>query len=96
MRVDAVGHLALDTTRPNGSSQATSVYRKPTQNRQGTVTFQPLANRYLEEAGQWSVICQYTEYRDKLKCVLPPADHVTMSAPFQFVVQPGIEIELSD
>ncbi|XP_078348913.1 structural maintenance of chromosomes flexible hinge domain-containing protein 1-like [Oculina patagonica] len=89
VRVDAVGHLSLEITRPNGTAIATSVYRKPTQNREGLVTFQAIANRYLEEAGQWSIICQYTEYRERLKSVLPPADYVTRSDPVQFVVQPG-------
>ena len=87
--MDAVGHLSLEITRPNGTTLSTSVYRKPTQNREGLVTFQSIANRYLEESGQWSIICQYTEYRDRLKSVLPPADHVTRSDPVQFVVQPG-------
>lgn len=89
VRVDAVGHLNLAITRPDGNTHATAVYRKPTQNRDGLVTFQPIANRYLEEAGQWSIICQYTEYRDRLKSALPPADHVTKSEPVRFAVQPG-------
>ena len=88
--MDAVGHLNLEITRPDDTIQTTAVYRKPTQNKEGIVTFQPIANRYLEEAGQWSIICQYTEYRDRLKCVLPPDDHVTRSEPVQFVVQPGM------
>ena len=87
--MDAVGHLNLEITRPNGTAVSTSIYRKPTQNREGLVTFQAIANRYLEEAGQWSIICQYTEYRERLKSVLSPADHVTRSDPVQFVVQPG-------
>ena len=88
VRVDGVGHLDLEISRPSGA-QTTAVYRKPTQNREGLVTFQPIANRVLEETGQWSIICQYTEYRDRLKSVLPPVDHVTRSLPVQFMVQPG-------
>lgn len=89
VRVDTVGHLGLEIFRPGATILTTSVYRKPTQDREGLVTFQPIANRYLEEAGQWSIICQYSEYRERLKCVLPLDDHVTRSAPVQFVVQPG-------
>lgn len=89
VRVDSMGHLSLEITRPNGTVVNTSVYRKPTQNREGVVTFQSIANRYLEEAGQWSIICQYNEYRERLKSVLPVADHVTRSLPVQFVVHPG-------
>lgn len=84
-----MGHLSLEITRPNGTPVNTSVYRKPNQNREGIVTFQSIANRYLEEAGQWSIICQYNEYRERLKSVLPVADHVTRSFPVQFVVHPG-------
>ena len=87
--MDSMGHLSLEITRPNGTVVNTSVYRKPTQNREGVVTFQSIANRYLEEAGQWSIICQYNEYRERLKSVLPVADHVTRSLPVQFVVHPG-------
>lgn len=89
VRVDSMGHLSLEITRPNGTAVSTSIYRKPTQNREGVVTFQSIANRYLEEAGQWSIICQYNEYRDRLKSVLPVPDHVTRSLPVQFVVHPG-------
>lgn len=88
VRVDAVNHLNLEITRPNGSN-VSSVYRKPTQDRTGTITFQSIANRYLEEAGRWSIICQFTEHRDRLKSVLSPADHVIRSNPVYFVVQPG-------
>lgn len=91
VRVDAVNHLNLEITRPNGSN-VSSVYRKPTQDRTGTITFQSIANRYLEEAGRWSIICQFTEHRDRLKSVLSPADHVIRSNPVYFVVQPGTSI----
>lgn len=94
VRVDAIGHLTLEITRPNGTPVSTSIYRKPTQNREGVVTFQSIANRCLEEAGQWSIICQYNEYRERLKSVLPAADHVTRSHPVQFVVHPGKVLHL--
>lgn len=87
--MDAAPYLRLEITRPNGTVVSTAVYRKPTKNREGLVTFQAMANRYLEEAGQWSIICQYSEYRERLKSVLSPADHVTRSDPVQFVVQSG-------
>ena len=93
VRVDAVNHLNLEITRPNGSN-VSSVYRKPTQDRTGTITFQSIANRYLEEAGRWSIICQFTEHRDRLKSVLSPADHVIRSNPVYFVVQPGTSIAI--
>lgn len=83
VRVDAVNHLSLEITRPDGSN-VSSVYRKPTQDRAGIVTYQSIANRYLEEAGSWSIICQFTEYRDRLKSVLSPADHVIRSHPVSF------------
>lgn len=89
VRVDAVGHLSLEITRPDGTAQTTTVYRKPTQNTAGRVTFQPIANRYIDVAGMWSIVCQYTEHRERLKCVLSSEDHVTRSQPVQFMVQPG-------
>jgi len=90
-----MGHLSIEIARPDGTPVNTSIYRKPTQNREGVVTFQSIANRYLEEAGQWSVICQYNEYRERLKSVLPAADHVTRSLPVQFVVLPGKSLLLT-
>jgi len=90
-----MGHLSLEITRPNGTPVNTSIYRKPTQNREGVVTFQSIANRYLEEAGQWSIICQYNEYRERLKSVLPVTDHMTRSLPVQFVVHPGKSMRLT-
>ena len=88
VKVDGVGHLNLEISRPRGP-QTITVYKKPTQDREGLVTYQPLANRYLEEAGQWSLTCHYNEHRDRLKSVLAPADHVTTSQPVQFFVHPG-------
>ncbi|XP_073245527.1 structural maintenance of chromosomes flexible hinge domain-containing protein 1-like [Porites lutea] len=88
VKVDGVGHLNLEISRPRGP-QTITVYKKPTQDREGLVTYQPLANRYLEAAGQWSLTCHYNEYRDRLKSVLAPADHVTTSQPVQFFVHPG-------
>lgn len=88
VKVDGVGHLNLEISRPRGP-QTITVYRKPTQDREGLVTYQPLANRYLEEAGQWSLTCHYNEHRDRLKSVLAPADHVTTSQAVQFFVHPG-------
>lgn len=89
VRVDAVGHLSFQIKRPDGTLQSTAVYRKPIQNEAGTVTVQPIAGRHLEESGVWSIVCQYTEYRERLKCVLPLEDHVTKSQPLQFVVNAG-------
>ncbi|XP_015762340.1 PREDICTED: structural maintenance of chromosomes flexible hinge domain-containing protein 1-like [Acropora digitifera] len=90
VRVDAVGHLSFQINRPDGTLQSTAVYRKPIQNEAGTVTVQPIAGRHLEESGVWSIVCQYTEYRERLKCVLPLEDHVTKSQPLQFVVNAGV------
>ncbi|KAK2571643.1 Structural maintenance of chromosomes flexible hinge domain-containing protein 1 [Acropora cervicornis] len=83
VRVDAVGHLSFQINRPDGTLQSTAVYRKPIQNEAGAVTLQPIAGRHLEESGVWTIVCQYIEYRERLKCVLPVEDHVTKSQPLQ-------------
>ena len=91
VRVDAVGHLNLSLTAPDGTLFAgSSVYRKPTQNREGVVTYTPQTAKHLEHAGQWSVSCQFTEYREKLKSILLAAKHLTTSdEAFKFTVLPG-------
>lgn len=94
VRVDAVGHLALSLTAPDGTViSGSTVYRKPSQNRDGIVTYTPQTSKHLEHSGSWSVSCQFTEYRDRLKSILLPAKHVISSdEAFKFIVLPGKSI----
>jgi hypothetical protein len=91
VRVDALNHVTLSLNAPNGTViPGSSVYRKPSQNREGVVTYLPLASKYLELSGDWTVSCHFAEYRDRLKSILLHTKHVTDSEEaFKFTVLPG-------
>ena len=87
--VDALGHLHVEILRPDGLLvSGSTVYRKP-QNREGFVVYQPMVNRLVDQAGQYTVTCQFNEYRDRLKSIMPLANHLTNSSPVEFTVKPG-------
>ncbi|XP_032236995.2 structural maintenance of chromosomes flexible hinge domain-containing protein 1-like isoform X1 [Nematostella vectensis] len=94
--VDARDHLSLEVRKPDGNViNGSTVYRKPTQNNEGVVSFLPHGGRYVEQAGQWSVCCLFTEYRSRLEAMLPSSEHLVRSAEVKFKVFPGPAKELS-